>query len=145
MKLGLVCSHGGHLTELLELRSVWDANDVFFITYHSQRELPARAYTCPNLSNHPFSTIPFFFRSLAILRRERPAWVISDGAEIAIPVFIAAWLLGIRRMFIESVCRVSSTSLTGRIVYPLSNVFLVQWPGLASRYGAKARYTGGVL
>ncbi|MCE5257583.1 MAG: capsular biosynthesis protein [Chloroflexi bacterium] len=145
MKLCLVCSHGGHMTELLELKSVWSTHEVFFITYFSKRELPARAYTYSNLTKYPLKVVPMFFSVAKVLRKERPEWVISDGAEIAIPVFAAARLLGIKTMYIESVCRVNTPSFTGRVVYPLSDVFLVQWPELLARFGSKARYEGGLI
>ncbi len=145
MKLCLVCSHGGHMTELLELQDAWDPHDVFYITYHSERELPARAYKFKNLTEKQLRVVPMFFKVLGILRRERPDWVVSDGAEIAIPVFVAAKLMGIRTMFIESFCRVTNPSFTGRLLYPLSDEFFVQWPGLLEKYGPKARYEGGVV
>jgi beta-1,4-N-acetylglucosaminyltransferase len=133
------------MTELLELKSAWDAHDIFMITYPSQRELPARAYTFDNLTKYPLTVIPLFFKLIMILRRELPDWVISDGAEIAIPVFIAAKLLRIKTMFIESICRVNTPSFTGRVVYPIADVFFVQWSSLLSKFGSKARYEGGVF
>lgn len=145
MKLCLVCSHGGHMTELLELQSAWTDHEVFFITYRSQRNTPARAYTFGNLTERPLRVVPMFLHVLAILWKERPDWVISDGAEIAIPIFVAAKLLRLRTMFIESVCRVNMPSFTGRLVYPLSDVFFVQWPNLLYHYGSKARYEGAVV
>lgn len=145
MKLCLVCSHGGHMTELLELQSAWDDHEVFYITYHSQRLLPAKSYTYGNLTERPLRIIPMFFKVLFVLSSERPDWVVSDGAEIAIPVFVAAKLLRIRTIFLESFCRVNTPSFTGRIVYPLSDVFLVQWPSLLYTYGSKARYEGAVI
>ena len=145
MKLCLVCSHGGHMTELLELQSVWAKHDVFYITYPSKRRIPARAFTFENLTEKPLRVIPMFFQVFRILRNERPDWLISDGAEIAIPVFFAAKLLGLKTMFIESFSRVNSASFTGRVLYPISDVFLVQWPSLLSEYGPKARYEGAVI
>lgn len=133
------------MTELLELQSIWAKHDVFYITYPSARSIPARAYTFRNLTAHPLTVVTTFFQVIGILRRERPDWVISDGAEIAIPVFVAAKLLGIKTMFIESFCRVTHPSFTGRLIYPISNVFLVQWPELLQKYGPKARYEGAVI
>lgn len=133
------------MTELLELQSAWDAHDVFFITYHSKRTPPARSYTFPNLTSRPWHALPVLVQAVRILARERPDWVVSNGAELAVPVFIAARMLGTRTLFIESLCRVESPSLTGRLIYPLANVFLVQWPQLVDRYGPRARYEGGLL
>jgi beta-1,4-N-acetylglucosaminyltransferase len=145
MKLCLVCSHGGHMTELLELQSVWDEHDVFFITYHSERQMPSRAYKFGNLTKRKLRILPMFMKVIWILWRERPDWVVSNGAEIAIPVFFAAKLLRIRTLFIESFCRVHTPSFTGRILYPFSDAFLVQWPSQLEHYGSKARYEGGII
>jgi len=79
-----------------------------------------------------------------LLRRERPEAILSTGAGLAVPFFVAARLLGIRTVYVESVTRTESLSLSGRIVYPLANRFFVQWPAVAERY-KKARYEGAVL
>ncbi len=133
------------MTELLELNSIWVNYDIFFITYHSQRKLNARTYTFDNLTKYPYKVILHLMKMIKILIDERPDWVISDGAEIAIPVFVAAKLLRIKTIFIESICRVNQPSFTGRLVYPISDVFFVQWSSLLSKYGSKARYEGGVI
>jgi beta-1,4-N-acetylglucosaminyltransferase len=47
-------------------------------------------------------------------------------------------LLGVLRncpiVFVESVCRVRTLSLTGRILYPWADLFAVHWPELHERY-----------
>jgi beta-1,4-N-acetylglucosaminyltransferase len=61
-------------------------------------------------------------------------------------IAFVANLLGLRHtvlVYIESVARVRSLSLTGRIVWTLglADSFLVQWPELVSRYPG-SRYLG---
>jgi UDP-N-acetylglucosamine:LPS N-acetylglucosamine transferase len=86
-----------------------------------------------------------------ILIRERPDLIVSTGAEIAIPAFYAAWALrGLslgkpRLCFIESWTRVTMPTRTGRLVYPIADLFLVQWEHLLSHYGRRARYGGIIL
>ena len=60
------------------------------------------------------------------LRRERPDVVVSDGAGVAVPFFFVAKLLGIRTVFVEVVDRMTSRTLTGRLVYPIADLFCVQ-------------------
>lgn len=79
-----------------------------------------------------------------VLRAERPDAILSTGAALAVPFFILGRLLGIRTVYVESVTRTESLSLSGRIVYPLAGAFFVQWPQLAARL-KKARYEGAVL
>lgn len=146
MKICLTCSHGGHLTEILQLMDAFKGYDIFFITYEGARskELSPK-YTIQNLEDSPIKfmmCLPIVFR---ILIKEKPDMIISTGSEIAIPVFYVGRLLGIKTMFIESLCRIKEPSLTGRIIYPVSSVFLVQWKELLSKYGEKAQYWGNVL
>jgi beta-1,4-N-acetylglucosaminyltransferase len=147
MKIALVCSHGGHLTELLELKEAFNGHDVFFVTYEDERTktLPFRAYRTANIGTSIRVMASSSVFILKILMKERPAMVISTGSEIAIPAIFFAKLMGIKTVFIESVCRVSSKSGTGKLVYWFSDVFLVQWPQLRDQYGRRAQYHGSIL
>ena len=49
-----------------------------------------------------------------------------------------------RSIFIESWARVKTLSLSGTILLPLVDRFLVQWPGLEGR-GGKAEYVGALI
>jgi UDP-N-acetylglucosamine:LPS N-acetylglucosamine transferase len=80
-----------------------------------------------------------------ILIKEKPDIVISTGAEIAIPSFVFAKIMRIKTIYLESWCRVKTKSGTGRILYFIADVFLVQWPNLINKYGKKAYYKGGVI
>lgn len=147
MKIALVCSHGGHLTEILEMKDAYEGQDAFFITYDDERTkiLPHRAYRLTNIGTSKKEMFISSVKILGILLREKPSIVISTGSEIAIPSIILAKLLGIKTIFIESVCRVNSKSGTGKIVYWFSDVFLVQWPQLCNVYGRRAQYHGSIL
>ncbi|KUK17271.1 PssD/Cps14F family polysaccharide biosynthesis glycosyltransferase [Thermococcus sibiricus] len=151
MKIALVCSHGGHLTETLFLMEAFKEHDVFFITYDNfrTRNLQYKTYLLENLlenlEKNPIKVIRDVIRMTIILAKERPDVIVSTGAEIAIPAFIIAKFLGIRTIFIESWCRIKTKSGTGRIVYYLSDLFLVQWPQLLKLYGKRAKYVGAVV
>ena len=148
-KIGLVCSHGGHMTEMLELIGSFEGHALFFVTYRSPRvgELAERyrLYTMTNIGASPIRLLASLPKAWHVLRSERPDALVSTGSEIAIPFFVLARAFRIRTVFVESCCRIHSPSGTGRAVYPLADVFLVQWPGLLTRYGPKARYEGGLL
>ena len=95
---------------------------------------------------NPVVLLVDLIKILFILIAERPAVLISTGAEIAIPFFyLAKCLFGSKLIYIESCAQVSNPSLTGRIVYPITDLFLVQWPQLLHKYGGKARYAGNLI
>lgn len=146
MKICIVCSHGGHLTEILHLIEAFEEHETFFITYDSvrTREL-GHKYLLRNIGKNPLLMAYALFTIFIILCKEKPKLIISTGAEIAIPAFYLAKLFRIKTIFIESWTRVIQPTGTGRIVYPVSDVFLVQWERLLTKYGKKARYEGAIL
>lgn len=147
MKIALVCSHGGHLTEMLYLMDAFQGHEIFFVTYDNfrTRDLGYKKYLLQNIGTNPLKMSKAFLDFIKILFKEKPEMIISTGSEIAIPAFFIGKLFRIKTVFIESWCRVSTKSGTGRIVYSFSDLFLVQWPELLELYGEKARYEGGVI
>jgi UDP-N-acetylglucosamine:LPS N-acetylglucosamine transferase len=149
MKICVVCSHGGHLTETLEIIEAFAGHELIFATYHSARDaqvrLLGRAYFTANIGTNVWRMLRAFFWAFAVLRCERPSVVISLGAEIALPFFYSAKLFKIKTLFIESWCRVENLSLTGKLVYPATDVFWVQWPQLLKVCGPKAECHGAVI
>jgi beta-1,4-N-acetylglucosaminyltransferase len=149
VKICLACSHGGHLSETLQLLEAFQGHDFFFATYHSARDAYVqelgRAYFTQNIG----TSLPRMLRATvwawAVLRRERPDVIVSLGAEIAIPFFYLGKLMGAKTIFIESWCRVENLSRTGRLAYPVADVFWVQWPQLLACCGAKATCHGAVI
>jgi beta-1,4-N-acetylglucosaminyltransferase len=146
MKVCLVCSHGGHLSEMLRLIEAFEGHETFFITYDSVRTRQLeRKYLLRNIGKSPWRMLVAAFATLRILWKERPGLIVSTGSEIAIPAFYLARLFRIRTIFIESWTRVVQPTGTGRIVYPVSDLFLVQWERLLSKYGKKAKYEGAIV
>lgn len=149
MKVCLVTSSGGHLTETLQLLDTFVEDEIFFVTWTGAREADVRAIA-PAYFIEPFGTNPLrLLRSLPlvlrILLREKPDVIVSLGAEIALPFFYLGKFLAIKTVFIESWCRIDGLSKTGRLVYPVADAFYVQWPQLLKVCGRKARYEGAVI
>jgi len=147
LRLALVCSHGGHLSEMQMLWPAFEGHDLVLITYDCNRTqaLAQEKYLLPNIGTNVWRMARTFFAAWSILKREWPDAVLSTGSEIAIPFLWVAKLLGMRTVYVESWCRVRSRSGTGPLVYPVADLFLVQWPELLERYGPRARYEGGVI
>lgn len=71
--------------------------------------------------------------------KSRPDLLLVNGPGTCLPVCLSALalrffgLLDTRVVFVESVCRVTSLSLTGRMLYYLADQVQVQWPELKQR------------
>ena len=85
-----------------------------------------------------------FFLARKILRREKPSMLISTGAGVGVSFLFAAKTQGIRTIYLESLTRITNLSLSGRLVYPFVDLFLVQWEHLTKAY-PKAIFRGTIV
>jgi beta-1,4-N-acetylglucosaminyltransferase len=134
------------------MQVLWPAfqgQDYFLVSYRSPRTEAFKGvkhkYLLPNIGMNVARMMATAFRAVSILGHEQPDVIMSTGAEIAIPFLWVGKLMGAKTVYVESWCRVRSPSGTGRLVYPVADLFLVQWPALMQVYGPKARYLGAVL
>ena len=146
MKICIVCSDGGHLTEMSQLVGAFEGHEAFFITYNvlGGQDL-GKVYQLKILKKNPLRYLSVIPTIIRILRKEKPNLIVSNGAEIAIPTLYIAKLFSIKIIFIESWCRINKSSTTGKLIYPIADVFFVQWRQLLKKYGKKAIYKGGVF
>jgi beta-1,4-N-acetylglucosaminyltransferase len=146
-KIGLICSPGGHFVEVLQLLEATEGYPIFFLTYKEKTTLNRKhTYGIMNFAKNPFYLIIGILKILLIFIKERPKILFSTGAEIAIPSFyMGKFLFRTRLVYLECSAQVLTPSLTGRWVYPISDLFLVQWEPLLKQYGPKAKYVGGLI
>jgi beta-1,4-N-acetylglucosaminyltransferase len=144
----LVCSPGGHLLQMFCLQPAWAEAERTWITLEApdssyllreERAILAHGPTNRSLAAL-IANLPLAWR---VVRRERPDVILSTGAALALPFFLAGKLLGARLVYVESLTRIHDLSLTGRLVYPLADAFFVQWPDVARR--RRARFVGRLL
>ncbi|MCR5604720.1 MAG: UDP-N-acetylglucosamine--LPS N-acetylglucosamine transferase [Lachnospiraceae bacterium] len=149
MKVCLVSSSGGHLTHLYMLKSFWQDRNRFWVTFDKKdaRSLlkDEKMYPCYYPSNRSIRALIInSFKAFKILKKERPDLIISCGAAVAVPFFYVGKLFGAKLIYIEVYDRIDSSSLTGKLVYPISDRFIVQWEELKKVY-KKAVYLGSIF
>lgn len=149
MRVLLVCSPGGHLQQMLALKPAWGDLDHAWVTLPSADVDAALTGEEVTLAHGPTNRslknlVRNAFLAWRVLRRRRPDAILSTGAGLAVPFFLLGRLLGIRLVYVESVTRTESISLSGRLVYPLASRFFAQWPAAAERL-RRAEYVGSVL
>ncbi|KAI4579906.1 hypothetical protein MJT46_001274 [Ovis ammon polii x Ovis aries] len=88
--------------------------------------------------------------SFPLTYRVKPDLVLCNGPGTCVPICISALLLGILGIkkviivYVESICRVEHLSLSGKILFHLSDYFIVQWPTLKEKY-PKSVYLGRIV
>lgn len=149
MKVCLVGSSGGHLTHLYLLKPFWENEERFWVTFDKEDARSIlkneKIYSCYFPTNRNIKNL-FKNTLLAfnVLRKERPDVIISSGAAVAVPFFYLGKLFGAKTVYIEVFDRIDSPTLTGKLVYPVTDKFIVQWEEMKKVY-PKAINLGGVF
>ena len=145
-KICFIASSGGHVQEISWLFELCDAYDSFLVTEHSdfqKRYHVERTYSFNKIDRREKRFLLHFLQlivnSAKIMRREKPDIIISTGALVAVPMLYIGKLLGKKIIFMESMARVEGKSLSGKLVYPIADLFLVQWESML-KYYPKAIY-----
>lgn len=139
MKLMLVCTSGGHFATMRSLKSFWSLHERVWVSDRQKdttildqgEKVHWLPYQAPRDVLAILRNIPATFR---ILSQEKPDVVISTGASLAINFAFIAKFLGIKFIFIESISRSQELSISGKLVYLISDEFYVQWPELCEKY-----------
>lgn len=146
----LPSSGGGHLTELFQLKRLLDSADHLFVSEDlalTRQLLAGRPskFVRPNGKNRDFvfwrNFLINWFLAIPILLRFRPHAIVTTGSHTAIPFCYLGKLLGCKIIFILSFCRIDTKAAAATAVYPIADVFYVQWPQMLSAY-PKGKYVG---
>nr|XP_003808499.2 UDP-N-acetylglucosamine transferase subunit ALG14 homolog [Pan paniscus] len=97
-----------------------------------------------------FTTLHSMSLSFPLIHRVKPDLVLCNGPGTCVPICVSALLLGILGIkkviivYVESICRVETLSMSGKILFHLSDYFIVQWPALKEKY-PKSVYLGRIV
>ncbi|NHH93970.1 UDP-N-acetylglucosamine--N-acetylmuramyl-(pentapeptide) pyrophosphoryl-undecaprenol N-acetylglucosamine transferase [Bacillus sp. MB95] len=149
MKICLVGSSGGHLIQLYQLEKWWSKYDRFWVTFDKEDSqsllTEEKKYWCYHPTNRNIKNlIKNTFLAFKLLLREKPDVIISTGAAPAIPFFYLGKIMGCKVIYIEVYDRVDSPTITGKLLYPICDKFVVQWEE-QKKYYPKAEMLGGIL
>lgn len=109
--------------------------------------LPRARRVGQSLLTSVFTSLQSFFASIALCWHVKPRLVLCNGPSTCVIILVACRLLCLRTkcIYVESMARVTSLSLSGTLVYHLrlADEFVVQWPELASQF--PGTHYGGIL
>jgi beta-1,4-N-acetylglucosaminyltransferase len=72
--------------------------------------------------------------------KKRPELIVCNGPGTCIPICVIAFMMRVlyitdtKIVFVESICRVKTLSLSGKILLLFADIVLVQWPKLKEIY-----------
>ena len=131
------------------LRPLMEKYNSFLVTEKTayQMQIPVKTYYLKQVNRKEITFFPRmiynFWRAVQLLRQENPDVVISTGALASVPVCLIARFHRKKLIYIESFARVTSASITGRLMYHLADQFYVQWQQMLEIY-PDALFFGGI-
>lgn len=150
LKIGFAASSGGHFEQLMMLYPMMVKYDSFLVTENTPYTIDNRnvkTYYAPQINRKevlfPFKYMINIFKAFVIICKEKPDVLITTGVMAVIPLaFFTKWFGG-KLIYIESFAKVTSATLSGRILYKKADRFYVQWEEMKKVF-PKAIYKGGI-
>ena len=139
MKICFVGSSGGHLTHLYLLKPFWKDKERFWVTFDKEdaRSLleGEKMIPCHYPTNRSLKALIKNTRlAIRVLKKEHPDLIISTGAAVAVPFFYIGKLMGAKVIYIEVFDRINHSTMSGRMIYPIADKFIVQWEEMKKIY-----------
>ncbi len=133
MRILIVCSVGGHFTEVMQLAPLLRDHEVTLVVNDEVAlpDFPFRAIYRICHAERDARVLLNVVEAARIMKFEKPDVILSTGAGPAVPFAFLARLTGCSRvLFVESASAVTRPTLTGRLVYHVADRFFYQWPEL---------------
>ena len=150
-KICFAASSGGHLEEISRLREIRDSYDCFLFTEQgsfNELDFCDKVYYVRQINRKEKGFVRHFVRlfieSAKIIREEQPDCIISTGALATFPICVVCKLTKKKVIFIESFARVDGSSLTGKLMKKVADLYIVQWEELLQSV-PNAVYGGGIF
>lgn len=157
-KVLFISSTGGHLEELMQLKSMFDKYDYYLVTEKTKSNMSLLKKYPKKVSfliygtyttflkkiTYPFKLIANCFISLYIYIKVRPKFIVSTGAHTAGPMCLIGKIFGSKIIFIETFANSKTRTKTGRIIYKFADLFIVQWKEMLELY-PNAVYGGWIF
>lgn len=152
-KVVFASSSGGHLSEILKLESLFNEYDYLLVTEKTDvTEKMKEKYNIEyfkygpnkNIIKYIWAIIYNVFICFKTIIKFKPDTVISTGAQVGGIMCLFGKIFGKKVIYIESLAKVDSLSITGKNVYLFADKFYVQWENLTKKY-KKAEYIGRLM
>lgn len=150
MKIVFAASSGGHLEQLMMLKPLMEKYDSIIVTEETKYTVKTDAvktYYLHQVNRKEITFLPRFFsnafREFLIIVCEKPDVLITTGVLAIVPLAVMMKIFGRKVIYIESFAKVTSKTLSGKLIYRFADQFYVQWKDMLKLY-PNAIYKGGI-
>lgn len=153
-KVLFISSTGGHLNELLQLKPMFHNYDYNIITEKDKTNeklkeiFGDKVYFLPygtrsKLFSYIFKYFYLCIKTCYFYFKLKPKYIVTTGTHTAGPMCYLGKIFGSKIIYIETFANRSKKTATGRLIYPIADLFIVQWEEMLRVY-PKAIYGGSI-
>jgi hypothetical protein len=147
VKVLAISSGGGHWIQLLRLRPAFGTSDVVFATVKTGYRVDvrdSRFVVIRDANRHTkLGSVRSAFSVLCLVLRERPDVIVTTGAAPGYFAVRFGRLIGARSIWLDSMANSEELSLSGKLAGRHVDLWLTQWPHMATAKGPHFR--GNIL
>lgn len=140
-----ISSTGGHFNELMQLKPLFKKYDYHIITEKDEvtKEYKTKykdkiSYLLYGTRSHIFKYVFQFIANLFITffyyLKYRPQYIVTTGTHTAGPMCYLGKLFGSKIIYIETFANRKTKTVTGKLVYRIADLFIVQWEEMLELY-----------
>ena len=100
--------------------------------------------TKDHMLTYPFKLLANCFISVYYFIKIRPKYIVTTGTHTAGPICYLGKIFGSKIIYIETMANINRKTQTGRLIYPIADLFIVQWESMLKIY-PKAVYGGFIF
>ena len=144
-KVLFISSTGGHFNELQQLKPLFEKYDYHIVTEKDNSTIGAKEKYGDKISYLPYGTRKKLFRYIFVYLyfKIKPQYIVTTGTHTAGPMCYLGKLFGSKIIYIETFANRNRKTATGRLIYPIADLFIVQWKEMLKIY-PKAVYGGAI-
>lgn len=153
-KVLFISSTGGHLNELLQLSPLFEKYDYYIITEKDETTKSLKNKYGEKMHYLPYGTrkkicryifIYFYLclKTIYLYLKIRPKYIVTTGTHTVGPMCYLGKIFGSKIIYIETFANRNRKTMTGSLIYPIADLFIVQWEEMLKLY-PNAVYGGAI-
>lgn len=154
-KVLFISSTGGHLNELLQLEPLFKKYNYHIITEKDKTTVGLKDKYGKRIDYLPYGTRSKLFsyifiyaflilKTIFLYCKIRPKYIVTTGTHTVGPICYLGKIFGTKIIYIETYANINRKTATGKLIYPIADLFIVQWEEMLKLY-PKAVYAGSIF
>ena len=153
-KVMFISSTGGHFNELMQLKPLFNKYDYHIVT---EKDTITKEYkeeykekisyllygTRAHMLKYIFQFTYNCLKTIYLYIKIRPKYIVTTGTHTAGPMCCLGKIFGSKIIYIETFANRNKKTATGRLIYPIADLFIVQWKEMLKLY-PKSVYGGSI-